>query len=317
MEITASPEQKQKPQSKSPYARCIEASKKIRWDIDEDVIRGRTFDFNKHFLPDGLSQVQDIEFLNPSERRLLSQIQGRTYAYIFGLVQRFINVKVLELTQLHAFGDQEALEALIRFCDEELKHQELFRRIEQMIGASMPSGYQTVADPNKLAEAVLAKSSWAVLGLICHIELFTQAHYRLSIAPDENLSELYKDVFKFHWQEESQHAQLDELEWRRLHQKLSAPEKEQGVNDLIELVVAVDGLLQAQAEADSHYFVDICDREFTDMEITEIHDQILAAYRWQYIGSGVEGKPFQSLLKELTTDEQLEKIQLALEPLLV
>jgi hypothetical protein len=25
----------------SRYARCIESSKRVRWDIDEDVIRGR------------------------------------------------------------------------------------------------------------------------------------------------------------------------------------------------------------------------------------------------------------------------------------
>jgi hypothetical protein len=30
----------------------------------------------------------------------------------------------------HWFGDQVALEALVRFSDEELKHQALFRRIE-------------------------------------------------------------------------------------------------------------------------------------------------------------------------------------------
>ena len=45
-----------------------------------------------------------------------------------------------------------------------------------------------------------------------HIELFTQAHYRESIEPDSALSPLFKDVFVFHWQEESQHAIMDELE---------------------------------------------------------------------------------------------------------
>ena len=55
----------------------------------------------------------------------MSQIQGRTYANIFGLVERFINAKVLELSEDHWFGDQTALEALVRFSDEELKHQAL------------------------------------------------------------------------------------------------------------------------------------------------------------------------------------------------
>ena len=35
------------------YARCIEVSKRIRWDIDRDVIRGRRFELSRKFLPDG------------------------------------------------------------------------------------------------------------------------------------------------------------------------------------------------------------------------------------------------------------------------
>jgi len=115
------------------YARCVEASKRIRWDIDRDVIRGRKFDFTKNFLPKGLSKIEQLPFLSGEERRMLSQIQGRTYANIFGLVERYIPPMVLEVSKDHWLGDQTAFEALVRFTDEELKHQELFRRIESMI----------------------------------------------------------------------------------------------------------------------------------------------------------------------------------------
>jgi hypothetical protein len=105
------------------FAKCIEVSRRVRWDIDQDVIRGRKFDFSKKFLPDGISKLNEIECLGEDERCLLSQIQGRTYANMFGFVERFITAKILELTRYHWLGDQTALEALIRFCDEELKHQ--------------------------------------------------------------------------------------------------------------------------------------------------------------------------------------------------
>jgi len=121
------------------YAKCIEVSKRIRWDIDRDVIRGRKFDFSRKFLPEGLSLVNQLEFLTERERRLLSQVQGRTYANMFGLAERFIGAKILEVSRDHWLGDQTALEALVRFTDEELKHQELFRRIETMIGVGMPA----------------------------------------------------------------------------------------------------------------------------------------------------------------------------------
>ena len=193
------------------YAKCIAASRRIRWDIDADVIRGREFDFSKPFLPDGLSQVSRLDFLSPAEQVRLSQVQGRTYANMFALVERFIGAKMLQLSAHHWLGDQTALEALVRLTDEELKHQELFRRIEALVAEGMPAGYTFLPQPNDVASFVLGKSTWAVLALTCHIELFTQVHYRQSIEPDAALSELYKDVFLYHWKEESQHAILDEL----------------------------------------------------------------------------------------------------------
>jgi hypothetical protein len=297
------------------YARCIKASKKVRWDIDADVIRGRDFDFDHTFLPAGLSKVDELPFLTSAERRRLSQVQGRSYAYIFGLVERFIGAKVLELSGQHWLGDQVALEALVRFSDEELKHQELFRRIEDMLEARMPPGYRKVADPNEVARAVLSKSTWAVLALTCHIELFTQLHYQQSIEPQDDLSPLWKDVFRYHWMEEAQHAILDELEWVRENDRLTMRQKEQAVDDLIELVAAVDGILQAQAAADAEYFIRIAGRRFTGEEEAGIHALLLRAYRWQYIVSGVQHPHFGRLLGGMTTEAQMGRIQAALAPI--
>jgi hypothetical protein len=297
------------------YAKCIEVSKRIRWDIDRDVIRGRKFDFSRKFLPDGISKVHELDFLSADERRVLSQIQGRTYANMFGLVERFIGAKILDVSRDHWLGDQTKLEALVRFTDEELKHQELFRRIERLAAESMPEGYCFLPQPNDVASVVLGKSTWAVLGLTCNIELFTQAHYRSSIEPDANLSELYKDVFLFHWKEESQHAILDELEWRRENANLSAAERDRAVDDLIELVAAVDGILQLQAGADVDYFLKVCERPFTILEVERLRAGVLKAYRWQYIVSGVQDPRFMGILDDMITPEQSERIGAALAPI--
>lgn len=298
------------------YAKCIEVSKRVRWDIDDDVIRGRQFDVSKKFLPDGLSKIQELPFLNSSQKRFLSQIQGRTYANVFGLVERFICAKVLELSQEHFMGDQVALEALVRFSDEELKHQELFRRLENMAAQQMPEGYAFLPQPNEVAQAVLGKSTWAVLALTLHIELFTQVHYKESIEPDSDLSELWKDVFLFHWKEESQHAIMDELEWLREDQQLSDAERDQAVDDLIALVGAVDGILQLQAKQDAQYFVANCERVFSSDEVELVHAKLLKAYRWQYILSGVQVPRFNQVLGSLITLAQSQRISAALATLI-
>ena len=296
----------------SRYARCIESSKRVRWDIDEDVIRGRRFDTAHKFLPDGLSLTNGFTTLSPGERRFVSQIQGRTYANIFGLVERFINAKVLELSRDHALGDQIVVEALVRFSDEELKHQALFRRIDAMVGEVLPGGYRFDFDPNTVARTVLGKSTWAVLALTLDIELFTQAHYRQSIDPDAELSELFKDVFLYHWKEECQHALLDELEFRRHDAALTAEERDRSVDDFIGLVAALDGILQTQAAADAGYFVANCGRTVKPNEARAIEAAFLAAYRWQYIHSGARHPYFGKVLNGLITKTQGQRIQAAL-----
>ena len=300
----------------SRYAKVIEVSKRVRWEIERDVIRGRSFDFDLDFLPAGLSLVDELEFLSAPQKRALSQVQGRTYANIFGLVERFIGAKMAALGRDHALGDQTAFEAIVRFTDEELKHQALFRRIDAMLAAAMPAGYTLAAEPNAVAAAVLSKSNWSVLALTCHIELFVQAHYRASIGPVETLSPLWKDVFLFHWREESQHAILDELEWQREDAKLSAAQRDAAVDDLIALVAAVDGILQMQAKSDAMYFLSAAGRSFPAREAEALGRTFLEAYRWQYIVSGVQDPRFRKILGGMVSGAQMQRIGAALAPII-
>jgi len=299
----------------SRYAKCVEVSKRIRWDTDRDVIRGRQFDFSRPFLPDGMSKAAQLPFLTAEDKRLYSQVQGRTYANMFALVERFIGAKVLEISRGHWFGDQVALEALVRLTDEELKHQEMFRRLETMIAAGMPAGYRFVPQPNDVAQAVMAASTWAVLALTCDIELFSQAHYRSSIEPETQIDPLWKDVFLFHWREESQHAILDEMEWMREDEKLDTAQRDKAVEDLIGLVGAVDGICQMQAEADAEYFVQVSGRSFSADQKRAIQATTLGAYRWQYILSGVQDSRFLEIMGSMINASQGARINEALAPI--
>lgn len=296
----------------SRYAKCIAASKRVRWDIDRDVIRGRSFDLAHRFLPDGLSKIDRLDFLSSDDARFLGQVQGRTYANMFGLVERFIGAKLTDVMRDHALGDQTAFEALVRMTDEELKHQELFRRIEALTAERMPPGYVFAPRPDEVAHFVLGKSTWAVLALTCHIELFSQVHYRESIADDEAISPLFKDVFLFHWKEESQHAILDELEWIREDAKMTPTERSAAVDDLIALVGGIDAMLQQQAMLDARYFCAITRRPSDATQRLCLEETMLAAYRWQYILSGASHPRFVELLQRMCVPTDLEKIGKAL-----
>jgi hypothetical protein len=179
----------------------------------------------------------------------------------------------------------------------------------------LPAGYRFDVDPDAVAGAVLGKSTWAVLALTLDIELFTQLHYRRSIEPDAALSELFRDVFLYHWKEESQHAILDELEWKRHDAGLTAEQRDRAVDEFIELVAAIDGILQAQARADAAYFTAHCGRAVDAVEIGAVEAGFLEAYRWQYIHSGAQHPRFCEVLGGMITEDQGRRVQAALETL--
>ena len=297
------------------YARAIASSKRARWEID-DVLRGRRFDASHSLMPGGLSLVERLPFLDEDAKIFFSRVQGRTYANMFGLIERWVNAKVLEVGQRHLFGDQIALEAMVRFSDEELKHQELFRRVEALAARHMPAGYRFTHDANAIASVVLGKSTWAVLALMCVVELVTQVHYKESIEIEGNLSPLFKDIFRAHWMEESQHAVLDILEWQAEDRTLDVEERDEGVTDLIALVGAVDSLVVAQASDDASYFLALEGSAFDAAQNEAVRATFAAAYRWQYIVSGVMRTQFPEMLRAMVTDAQMGRVEGALGPLL-
>jgi hypothetical protein len=154
-----------------------------------------------------------------------------------------------------------------------------------------------------------------VLALTLFIELFTQLHARESIAPDKALSPLFKDVFMFHWKEESQHAILDELEWTHHDHEISVEQRDKSVDEFIALVGAVDGILRAQATEDSRYFAATCGREVSAADRARLEEAVLAAYRWQYILSGAQHPHFIEVLSSLITNQQSTRITTALSTL--
>ena len=109
---------------------------------------------------------------------------------------------------------------------------------------------------------------------------------------------------------------LDELEFLREDARLNAAERDAAVGDLIDLVVAVDGILQAQARADATYFESIAGKRYADAQRIAIGAGILKAYRWQYIVSGVMEPRFQKVLFGVLDDKQAARVMDALQPLL-
>ena len=109
------------------YASCLDGSVHNAWTV-EDCFQGRDFDFAKPFLPERIAGVSGISCLNGDEKRLLNQIRGNSYCHIFAFVEEYIVPMVLANATRDVYGDETRLWALVRFAEEEVKHQEMLRR---------------------------------------------------------------------------------------------------------------------------------------------------------------------------------------------
>jgi hypothetical protein len=291
------------------YQDCLANSKKVAWK-EEDVFAGKNFDFSKRFLPNRLCAVDDITCLNDKEKRQLNQIMGNAYCHIFAFVEEFIIPMITQEALKDTYGDEVRLRSLLRFAEEELKHQELFRRSMALFEQGFGTQCGLISGREDVAKIVLSKSPLAVLYLTTVIEWFTQLHYLEHVRDHSGLDELFRDLLKFHWLEEAQHAKLDTLLIDEISEKVTLKEREAAIDELLELGGAIDGLLLQQIGLNIDALEKATGRMFTGGEKEEITTKTQHAWRWTFLVSGLEHPNFVKLVNGLTT-EGPEKIKSA------
>lgn len=282
------------------YDGCLTQSLSGAWSVD-DCFQGRDFDLTRPFLPDRIAGASAIDCLTEKEKLKLNQIRGNSYCHLFGFLEEFIIPMVLDHAREDVFGDETRLRYLLRFAEEETKHQAMLRRSKEQIqsGIGVPCG--VISGRADLAEVVLEKSPLAALLLTSLVEWLTQLHYQEHVRADEELDELFRDILKFHWIDESQHARADALMIEALAPSLSAEERERAIDELLELVMAIDGLLSQQVELDLKSLERAIERKLSEDEREEIRARQRRAYRWTFLVSGLEHPKFVQMVRELTS----------------
>ena len=267
---------------------CVQNSEKVAWTIAE-VLSDEKFDFNRRFMPESLAQVRRIACLGFEDMLVLNQLRGLSYAHLFGFVEEFIVRKIHEMTASYGPDHPGARRALLRFTEEEVKHQVLFDRTKAALLKGLGE-CGLISGAGDVAAAVLSKSTLGVLLLTAMLEWTTQVHYIeafRSAEEWESLDPTFVRIFKSHWLEEAQHAKLDELEIKRVAGRVSQAERDRAVDEVLEIGGAFDGLLQAQAELDLASLERITGRTFNPVEREEILTKQDKAYRYTFLVSGL------------------------------
>lgn len=281
------------------YDTCLRGSVTKPWTVD-DCFRGRDFDFNKPFLPERIAGVSPIGCLSDDEKRMLNQIRGNSYCHIFAFVEEYIVPLVIDRARADVYGDETRLWSLLRFAEEELKHQEMLRRAVEQFQAGFGVACGLVPGREEVARVVLDTSPLAALLLTSMIEWFTQLHYIEHVRGRADLDELFRDILRFHWIDESRHARMDSLLIDEVADELTADQRERAIDQLLELGGAVDSLLGHQIELDIDALQKATGRTFTDVDQDEIRTHQRRAYRWTFLVSGLQHPNFVRIVDEVT-----------------
>ena len=283
------------------YQEVLANSKKVAW-TEDTVLNNRRFDLTKRFLPNSLSGVDGIRSLNEDEKRKLNQIMGAAYLHLFAFVEEFIVPTVTEEAIRDPYSDEVRQRSLLRFSEDELKHQEMFRRSIALFNNQFGVSPQLIPDREGVAGVVRSKSKLAVLVLIDIIEWFVQLHYTEHVLDDADLDLLFRDLLKYHWLDEAQHAKMDTMLIAEKVEHLTLAEREAAIDEVLELGGAIDGLLQSQIEMNIDALEVATARVFSVSERAEIAAETLKAWRYTFLVSGLEHPKVVKMVEEITVE---------------
>src|ERR1043165_5401120 len=213
------------------YQSALAASEVIHWRIEDIIGGGKRLDFARPFMPEALARVEELDFLDREEKRILNQIRGNAYLCIFGLVEEFILPFVLDHARSQLSGDDYRVRALLQFAGEEAKHIHLFKRFRQEFEAGFGSKWDVIGPAEDVKRFVLSHSPLGVGIAILHIEWMTLRHYIEGVKDNEDLDPQFRSLLKHHWLEESQHTKLDTLIVEALAEAGSEKQIEQAVQE--------------------------------------------------------------------------------------
>jgi hypothetical protein len=219
---------------------------------------------------------------------------------LFAFVEEYILATMIQHATAALFGDREATRALLRFAEEESKHQLLFRRYREAFEAGFGTPCGVLESAVEVAQVIMNKSPIAVMIMTLHIELMTQQHYTECVRDDAGIDPLFKSLLKHHWMEESQHAIIDSYELDKLLDEAPPEAIDRGFDDYLDICTAFQGLLEAQADMDIDSLARATGRTFTDAEKAEIKASQLRGYVKTFVWYGMTNRDFVSTMARIS-----------------
>jgi len=288
------------------HASVLAASERVAWTVG-GVIRDRRFDPSGPLVPSSWLGTRDLGFLDERDERVLGHCRAFSYVHLLGNFEEFAPPHLGGFVERDWHDDRAHLRSLLRFADEEMKHQQLLRRVELLLEASCGHSFGRHFDDDKVAvtaltTAVLQYAPLPRFLMVLALEWGTQRHYVESIRDhgDEAADSLYVDVLKAHWVEEAQHVKTDALEIAALARTMSAEALALAFDDVLALGALVDSAFAGQATKEIETLERVTGRTLAARDAALLHDALHRSLRRIFAEVGLSHPSFAKVARELS-----------------
>jgi hypothetical protein len=280
------------------YEAVLGSSLRAQWELDDVLRADQELDFTRNFLPESLARTGEIDSLDADEQRILNQITAHQYICMFETVEAFVIPFLMDHARAALGGDPWRLRALTNFADEEAKHIHLFRRFHQAFVRGFRPQVQLLGPSRKIGARVLGHDPLAVGLVILLFEWMTHQHYLGSVRDSGDIDPLFKNMLKYHWMEEAQHAKLDTLIVDELANVRSENQRLRSATEFFQLLQLLDEGFGRWARFNIVAFETVIGRKLHDREA--IIAQQHWASRWAYIRCGLVHERVQATLRTVS-----------------
>jgi hypothetical protein len=290
------------------HASIVSTSEHVAWTVG-DVFDDRSFDANGPMVPTSWVGTAHLEFLAAREQLILNHCRAFSYVHLLGNYEEFIPLHLTGVVQQDWHGDRGHLRALLRFGEEEMKHQQLFHEAETALERVVGHSFGRYFDPDKVrvtefTRACLQRAPLARFLLLLAFEWGTQRHYVETIRDRANGAgdALYADVLKAHWVEEAQHVKSDTLEIARLAAEMTPAELDGTFDQLGALGQLIDATLVGQAAAEVDTLQRVGGRPLSQEDVTRLRETLHASLAAIIIGVSLSHPSFTRIARELSPE---------------
>jgi hypothetical protein len=289
------------------YDAIVATSAKVAWTVAAVV--DWQFDASKAIVPAAWVGVDDLTFLDGEQRRVLNQCRAFSYVHLLGNYEDFIPHH-LDGGFRRARGDDRArLRALLRFEEEELKHQELFRAVETLLEQACGYSFDGYFDEQgtrltAFTDAVLAYPALTRSLTLLALELGTQRVYVESMhdAGTGGRTSLYSRVLRAHWVEEAQHTKCGMLEIAALASASDAGARRAAVEQVAAIGAVVDATIAGQASAEIATLQRVTGCSFTADQEARLHPTLHRSLAALVAGVALAHPRFAAVAAELSKE---------------